>query len=73
MDVKNLATIFAPSILRPPDHTKLQASLTESDAQISIVETMIESVDDIFVVGCCHSIIIIFHSDIERIAKSNLR
>uniref|UniRef100_A0A914X5Q7 Rho-GAP domain-containing protein n=1 Tax=Plectus sambesii TaxID=2011161 RepID=A0A914X5Q7_9BILA len=49
MDAHNLATIFAPSILRP-DHSKLQATLNESEAQIIIVETMIEYVDEIFAI-----------------------
>ncbi|VDN34801.1 unnamed protein product [Cylicostephanus goldi] len=47
MDAKNLATIFAPSILRP-DHGKLHASLVENEQQIAIVETMIAHVEEVF-------------------------
>lgn len=47
MDARNLATIFAPSILRP-DHAKLHASLAENEQQIAIVETMIAHVEDVF-------------------------
>uniref|UniRef100_A0A158P9I5 Rho-GAP domain-containing protein n=1 Tax=Angiostrongylus cantonensis TaxID=6313 RepID=A0A158P9I5_ANGCA len=47
MDTRNLATIFAPSILRP-DHGKLHATLAENEQQIAVVETMIAHVDEIF-------------------------
>ncbi|CAJ0594420.1 unnamed protein product [Cylicocyclus nassatus] len=47
MDARNLATIFAPSILRP-DHGKLHASLVENEQQIAIVETMIAHVEEVF-------------------------
>ncbi|KHJ91727.1 RhoGAP domain protein [Oesophagostomum dentatum] len=47
MDARNLATIFAPSILRP-DHGKLHATLAENEQQIAIVETMIAQVEEIF-------------------------
>ncbi|KJH52916.1 RhoGAP domain protein [Dictyocaulus viviparus] len=47
MDTRNLATIFAPSILRP-DHGKLHATLAENEQQIAIVETMIAHVEEIF-------------------------
>ncbi|CAB3407437.1 unnamed protein product [Caenorhabditis bovis] len=47
MDAHNLATIFAPSILRA-DHDKLQESLAENEQQITIVETMITNVEEIF-------------------------
>ncbi|KAK5977456.1 hypothetical protein GCK32_006113 [Trichostrongylus colubriformis] len=47
MDARNLATIFAPSILRP-DHGKLHATLAENEQQIAIVETMIAHVEDVF-------------------------
>lgn len=47
MDTRNLATIFAPSILRP-DHYKLHVSLADNNAQIAIVETMIDFFDSIF-------------------------
>ncbi|VDO42576.1 unnamed protein product [Haemonchus placei] len=47
MDARNLATIFAPSILRP-DHGKLHATLAENEQQIAIVETMIAHVEEVF-------------------------
>ncbi|KAK6730128.1 hypothetical protein RB195_006909 [Necator americanus] len=47
MDAHNLATIFAPSILRP-DHGKLHATLAENEQQIAIVETMIAHVEEVF-------------------------
>ncbi|VDM76772.1 unnamed protein product [Strongylus vulgaris] len=47
MDARNLATIFAPSILRP-DHGKLHATLAENEQQIAIVETMITHVEEVF-------------------------
>ncbi|WKX88981.1 hypothetical protein Q1695_008546 [Nippostrongylus brasiliensis] len=47
MDARNLATIFAPSILRP-DHGKLHATLAENEQQIAIVETMISHVEEVF-------------------------
>ncbi|CAI4230204.1 unnamed protein product [Auanema sp. JU1783] len=47
MDAKNLATIFAPCILRP-DHDKLQLNLAENDMQVTVMETMITHVEDIF-------------------------
>ncbi|KAJ1346318.1 hypothetical protein KIN20_001075 [Parelaphostrongylus tenuis] len=47
MDTRNLATIFAPSILRP-DHGKLHATLAENEQQITVVETMIAHVEEIF-------------------------
>ncbi|VDM45852.1 unnamed protein product [Toxocara canis] len=50
MDARNLATIFAPSILRA-DHAKLHTTLTDNDAQVSVVETMIEHVDSIFMIS----------------------
>ncbi|KHN73286.1 Rho GTPase-activating protein 6 [Toxocara canis] len=50
MDARNLATVFAPSILRA-DHAKLHTTLTDNDAQVSVVETMIEHVDSIFMIS----------------------
>jgi hypothetical protein len=47
MDARNLATIFAPSILRP-DHAKLQTSLNDNDMQVTVVETMINNVEELF-------------------------
>lgn len=47
MDARNLATIFAPSILRS-DHGKLHATLAENEQQIAIVETMISHVEEVF-------------------------
>ncbi|CAL2029762.1 unnamed protein product [Caenorhabditis brenneri] len=47
MDARNLATIFAPSILRV-DHDKLQETLAENELQVTIVETMISNVEEIF-------------------------
>ncbi|ULU10630.1 hypothetical protein L3Y34_014716 [Caenorhabditis briggsae] len=47
MDARNLATIFAPSILRV-DHDKLQETLAENESQVTIVETMISNVEEIF-------------------------
>ena len=47
MDARNLATIFAPCILRA-DHDKLQASLAENEQQICIIETIILEVETIF-------------------------
>ncbi|CAD6184313.1 unnamed protein product [Caenorhabditis auriculariae] len=49
MDARNLATIFAPSILRA-DHEKLHATLAENEQQIAVVETMITCVEEIFVI-----------------------
>ncbi|VDK41761.1 unnamed protein product [Anisakis simplex] len=49
MDARNLATIFAPSILRS-DHAKPHTTLTDNDAQVTVVETMIEYVDSIFTI-----------------------
>uniref|UniRef100_A0A915C0Q7 Rho-GAP domain-containing protein n=1 Tax=Parascaris univalens TaxID=6257 RepID=A0A915C0Q7_PARUN len=50
MDARNLATIFAPSILRT-DHAKLHKTLIDNDAQVSVVETMIENVDNVFMIS----------------------
>ena len=47
MDARNLATIFAPSILRA-DHGKLEASLAENESQITAVETLIQHYDTVF-------------------------
>ncbi|CAI5439071.1 unnamed protein product [Caenorhabditis angaria] len=47
MDGRNLATIFAPSILRA-DHDKLHEHLAENDQQCTVVETMISNVEEIF-------------------------
>lgn len=47
MDARNLATIFAPSILRV-DHDKLHETLAENEHQVIIVETMISNVEEIF-------------------------
>mgnify|MGYP001574278569 CR=1 FL=1 len=49
MDARNLATIFAPCILRA-DHDKLQATLAENEQQICIIETIILEVETIFTV-----------------------
>lgn len=57
MDARNLATIFAPSILRV-DHDKLQETLAENESQVTIVETMISNVEEIFKV---HKIGVQYH------------
>lgn len=49
MDARNLATIFAPCILRA-DHDKLHATLAENEQQICIIETIILEVETIFTV-----------------------
>ncbi|CAJ0962892.1 unnamed protein product, partial [Mesorhabditis belari] len=49
MDARNLATVFAPCILRA-NHDKLHNCLAESELQIGIVETMIRHVEEIFTI-----------------------
>ncbi|PAV63486.1 hypothetical protein WR25_01440 [Diploscapter pachys] len=49
MDARNLATIFAPCILRA-DHDKLHATLAENEQQICIIETIILEVETIFTI-----------------------
>lgn len=66
MDAHNLATIFAPCILRP-DHDKLHATLSQSEQQICVVEMMIERADDLFIVRT--SIVCLSH--VQTIFETN--
>lgn len=53
MNSNNLATIFAPSIIRSADTSKssFATDLGDNDAIIAVVELMVNNVDALFTVG----------------------
>lgn len=65
MDAKNLATIFAPCILRP-DHDKTAAILQENEMQVTTLETMITHVEEMFKVSLPYFFLLISIPDPKR-------
>jgi len=59
MNVRNLATVFGPTVLRlagstGSSQTKMSQTLTENDMVIRVLEVMIRNCDSLFLVSFTH-------------------